>query len=332
MKALILAPFWPSVIEKMRKKMEVLHESWMDTSKLLSSEEFVERIQGENIEILVVEADFVMREVFEKATKLKLLGVCRADLTNVDVKAATDHGVPVINTPARNNVAVAELTVGLMLSLVRHIPDAHHMVISGQWVDPTAAYFNLRGSELTGKTIGIVGFGAIGRHVAKMLSGFDTTVLASDPYVTAEKMRELGVKRVELDELLAQSDFVTLHCISVPETMGLISAQRIALMKPTAYLINAANAYVIDNEAIIRALKEKRIAGAAFDVFETWPVRPDSPLLKLDNVVLTPHVGGATDETVMRHSQMIADDVERFLRGERPRNLVNPKVWDRRGR
>ncbi len=114
--------------------------------------------------------------------------------------------------------------------------------------------------------------------------------------------------------------------------MGLINAQRIALMKPTAYLINAANAYVIDNEAVIRALQEKRIAGAAFDVFETWPVRPDSPLLKLDNVVLTPHIGGATDETVMRHSQMIADDIERFLRGERPKNLVNPKVWEKRGR
>lgn len=332
MKVLILAPFWRSVMEEMRRKWEVTYENWMDTSKLLSSEEFVERIQGENIEVLVVEADFLMREVFEKATKLKLLAVCRADVTNIDVKAATEHGVPVVNTPARNDVAVAELTVGLMLSLVRRIPYAHHMVISGKWVDPTAAYFTLRGTELTGKTIGIVGFGAIGRRVAKMVSAFDTSILAYDPYVSPEKMTELEVKRVNLDELMARSDFVTLHCVSVPETMGLINAQRIALMKPTAYLINAANAYVIDNEAVIRALQEKRIAGAGFDVFETWPVRPDSPLLKLDNVVLTPHIGGATDETVMRHSQMITDDIERFLRGERPKNLVNPKVWEKRGR
>jgi len=216
-----------------------------------------------------------------------------------------------------------------MLALVRNIPAAHNMVRSGGWVDPTAAYFSLRGTELTGKTIGIVGFGAIGRQVAKRVSCFETSILVYDPYVDPDKIKEMGAKPMEIDEIMAQSDFITLHCLVSPETTGLINAHRIALMKPTAYLVNTASTFVIDVDAIVQALRERRIAGAAFDVYETWPVRPDSPLLGLDNVVLTPHIGGATDETIARHSRMIADDIERFLRGERPQNLLNPQVWDK---
>ena len=329
MKALILAPFDASALARLGQSMEVIYENWMDTKRLLSSDELVERIQEQDIEIVVIEADFISREVFERVTKLKLLGVCRADTVHVDVEAATEHGVLVVNAPARNNIAVAELTVGLMLSLVRGIPVAHNMVRSGEWVDPTAAYFSLRGTELTGKTIGIVGFGAIGRQVARMLSAFDTSILAYDPYVDADKARELGAKLVELDDLMAQSDIVTLHCSTVPGAIGLLDARRIALMKPTAYLVDTASTYVIDMNAITQALREKRIAGAAFDVYDTWPVRADSPLLELDNVVLTPHIGGATAETIVRHSQMITDDIERFLRGEQPGNLLNPQVWDK---
>jgi D-3-phosphoglycerate dehydrogenase len=333
MKALVRAPFWPPALERLKKKkLEVTYESWMDANKLLSREEFIQRIQGEGIEIVVVEADFIPREVFEKATKLKFLGVCRADLAFVDVKAATERGVLVVNTPARNAAAVAELTVGLMLSLLRRIPQAHQMVSSGAWVDPTVAYFSMRGNELGGKTVGIVGFGAIGRRVARIVAAFDASVLVYDPFLDAKIIKEAGAKSVELDELMKKSDIITLHSSNTPEAMGLINAQKIALMKPTAYLINAANAFVLDNEAIIQALKERRIAGAAFDVFETWPVRSDSPLLKMDNVVLTPHIGGATAETVIRYSQMIVDDIERFLKGERPKNLLNPQVWRKSAR
>jgi D-3-phosphoglycerate dehydrogenase len=327
MKALIRAPFWPPALERLRQKLEVTYESWMDTSKLLSAEEFIERIQGQGIEIVVVEADFITREIFERATKLKFLGVCRADVVYIDVKAATERGVLVVNTPGRNAVAVAELTIGLMLALLRNIPKAHQMVSSGSWVDPTTAYFSMRGVELSGKTVGIVGFGAIGRNVAKRLIAFDTSILVYDPFLDPSEIKEAGAKPVKLEELMKKSDIITLHCSTTPEAMGLISAEKIALMKPTAYLINAANAFVTDYEAVIKALKEKRIAGAAFDVFETWPVRADSPLLKMDNVVLTPHIGGATDETIVRHSQMIVDDIEKFLQGKRPKNLVNPQAW-----
>jgi len=329
MKALILAPFSPFVLERLKQSVEVIYESWTDTKRLLPPEELIDRLQNQDIEILVVEADFVFREVFEKAPKLKLVGACRGNVTQVDMAAATEHGVLVVNTPARNAIAVAELTVGLMLALVRHIPAAHQMVKSGGWVDPTAPYFSLRGTELAGKIVGIVGFGAIGQQVARRLRAFDCFTVVYDPYVVPDKIKAAGAKPVELDELMQQSDFVTLHCPSIPGTMGLISAQRIALMKPTAYLVNTASAAVVDGEAIAKALRERRIAGAAFDVYQTWPVRPDHPLLKLDNVILTPHIGGATKETVARHSLMMAEDIERFVRRQRPKNLLNPEVWER---
>ena len=328
MKALILAPFCPSVLEKLRQRLEVIYESWMDTRRLVPPEELINRIQEQGIEIVVVEADFVFREVFERANKLKLVGACRGNVTHVDIEAATKHGVLVVNTPARNAIAVAELTVGLMLALVRNIPAAHQMVRSGGWIDPTASYFLLRGTELAGKTIGIVGFGAIGQQAVKRLKAFEASILVYDPYADPEEIKGIGAKPLELDKLVEQSDFVTLHCPALPETIGLISAPRIALMKPTAYLVNTASAAIVDREAIAQALREGHIAGAAFDVYETWPVQPDDPLLKLDNVILTPHIGGATDETVVRHSQMMADDIERFVTGQRPKNVLNPQVWD----
>ncbi len=310
----------------MRKSFKVSYENWMDTKKLLSSDEFVERIEGQNIEVLIIEADFVMREAFEKISKLKFLGICRADTNHVDVNAATEAGVVVANTPARNDVAVAEIAIGLMLSVLRGIPSSHNMVTSRSWIDPTAAYFSLRGFEITGKTVGIVGLGAIGKQVAKRLKAFDCKILAYDPFVDTDTMKNMGVQSSDLDELMQQSDIITIHVPVNPDTVGLINAQRISMMKSSAYLINTASTFVIDNEAIIKALKEKRIAGAGFDVYETWPVQPDSPLLDLDNVVLTPHVGGATYETIERYSNMIVDDVESFMRGEEPKHLCKPKV------
>lgn len=329
MKALILTPFDQSVLVRLRQSVEVIYECWMDTHRLLPADEFIDRIQGQDIEIIVIEADFIFREVFEKGKKLKLIAACRGNVTQVDIEAATEHGVLVVNTPARNATAVAELTLGLMLALIRKVPAAHQMVSTGKWVDPTACYSSFRGTEITGKTIGIVGFGAIGQQVAKMLSAFETSILVYDPYINADVINKLGTLSQELDDLIKQSDIITLHCPVLTDTVGLMNAQRIALMKPTSYLVNTAGAAIVDQDAIVKSLKEGRIAGAAFDVYETWPVQPDNPLLKLDNVILTPHMGGATDETILRYSRMIADDIERFIRGERPKNLINPQAWDK---
>jgi D-3-phosphoglycerate dehydrogenase len=329
MKALILAPFDQSILARLRQSVEVIYECWMDTHRLLPADEFIDRIQGQDIEIIVIEADFIFREVFEKGNKLKLIAACRGNVTHVDMEAATEHGVLVVNTPARNATAVAELTVGLMLALIRKVPAAHQMVSTGKWVDPTACYSSFRGTELTGKTIGIIGFGAIGQQVAKMLSAFKTSILVYDPYIDPDVINKLGAMPQELDDLIKQSDIITLHCPVLPDTMGLMNAQRIASMKPPAYLVNTAGAAIVDQDAVVKSLKEGHIAGAAFDVYVTWPVQSDNPLLKLDNVILTPHMGGATDETILRYSLMIAEDIERFLRGERPKNLLNPQAWDK---
>ncbi len=327
MKALILAPFAPQALERLGARMEVIYESWMDTRQLISPEQLVWRIENDDLSVIVIEADFVFEEMLENARRLRFVGVCRNSVDHVDVEAATRHGVLVVNTPARNAVSVAELTVGLMLSLARHIPSTHSMVRAGKWLDPVEPYICLRGVELAGKVAGIVGLGAIGSEVAKRLHAFDMAVLVYDPYVNAEKIAKVGARQVDLNGLMKESDFVTIHCSVLPETTGLIGVEEISLMKPTAYLINTAGWEVVDEKPLLGALEQRRIAGAAFDTFETHPVLPQSPFLKLDNVVLTPHIGGATDGTVKRYSQMMVEDIERFIAGKRPKNLVNPEVW-----
>jgi D-3-phosphoglycerate dehydrogenase len=201
------------------------------------------------------------------------------------------------------------------------------MVQSKKWLDPVGPYITLRGTELAGKLAGIVGLGAIGCEVAKRLRAFDMTVIVYDPYVGAEMIAELEARRADLDELMRDSDFVTIHCPVTPETTGLISRDMIDSMKSTAYLTNTAGWEIVDEQALLDALEQRRIAGAAFDVYETHPLSLNSPFLKLNNVVLTPHIGGATDGTIKRYSETMAQDIERFICGERPHNLVNPQAW-----
>jgi len=200
-------------------------------------------------------------------------------------------------------------------------------VQSEKWLDPVGPYISLRGMELAGKVAGIVGLGAIGCEVAKRLHAFDMTIVVYDPYVGRERMAGLGARQLDLDELMRESDFVTIHCPVAPETIGLISEDRIGSMKPTAYLVNTAGWEIVDEKALLGALEQRRIAGDAFDVYETHPVSLQSPFLKLDNVVLTPHIGGATDGTIKRYSEIMAQEIERFVEGKRPQNLVNTQVW-----
>ncbi|HEX78498.1 MAG TPA: hypothetical protein G4O03_08875 [Dehalococcoidia bacterium] len=325
MKALLLAPFSPSALERLRSQVEVTYESWLDSRRLLSPKELVQRLQG--VTILIVEADFIFDEVFAGAGDLKFLGVCRGTVTNVDVEAATRHGVLVVNTPARNAVAVAELTIGLMLALARHIPRAHGMVSTGRWSDPISPYTELRGIELGGKAVGLIGLGAIGREVAYRLRAFHMKILAYDPHLPPEAIVAQGAQPAPLETLLAEADFVSLHCPVSPETAGLIDAPKISLMKPTAYLVNTAGAELVDESALAQALAQGRLAGAALDVHPSHPIPPHSPFLGLDNVILTPHIGGATADTIDRYSHRLVEDIERFLRRERPHNLLNPEVW-----
>ena len=306
--------------------MAVDHESWLESRVMWDPEELGRRISGEDISILVVEIDFVFEELFEMADCLKFVGVCHAGLNHVEVEAATRHGVVVVHTHGRTSQAVAEHVLGLMLALARRIPEAHAFTSGGRWRDPTAAYREMRGVELAGRTLGIVGLGAIGRRLAKVALALGMTVIGYDPYAPAPE----GVETMALDDLLRRADFVSLHVPQTEDVHGLLDRRRIGLMKRTAYLINTANSSAIEQAALVDALGSGAIAGAAIDVFESHPVPPSSPLLGLKNVVLTPHIGGATEETVRRQSVMIAEDIRRWMHGKRPKRLANPEVWDQR--
>lgn len=328
MNALILAPFSEHQLLRLRNSMSVTYESWTDTRRLLDPDELAMRINEHEVSILVVEADFVFEETFEQVKSLNFVGVCRAAFSQIDVDIATKLGVNVVNTPGRNAQAVAEHTLGLMLALARNIPMAHNYVMNRSWENPTEPYISFRGVELFGATIGIIGLGAIGQRLAKICSALGMKVIGYDPYVSPIPS---DVVLVGLDELIGQSDFITVHVPANDDTRGLLNAEMLALLKPSAYLVSASDPSVFDQLALVDILVSKKLLGAAFDVFESHPVSPQNPLLPLDNVILSPHIGGATQQTIERHSEMMTDDILRFLDGQRPLHLVNPEVWPNNG-
>ena len=327
---LILAPFAPEQLRRLSAAMSVYHESWLATNRLYDPEELADLLNGGGYQGVVIEADFVFEETMEQVPGLEFIGICRGAINHVDVDAATERGILVVNTPGRNAHAVAELTVGTMLALARHIPDAHHHVKEGRWSDPVEAYDVFQGTELAGKTAGIIGLGAIGKLVARRLQAMEMAVIATDPYVTTEEAGALDVTLKDLDRLLVESDYVLVHAPALPDTLGMIGQQQLAMMKPTAYLVNTSAPGVVEEQALVETLEREGIAGAALDVFDGQPLPSSSKLLTLDRVVLTPHIGGATKETVQRHSKMITDDLLLVLEGKRPNRLVNPEAWPKR--
>ena len=310
MKALILAPFSQKSIDQLSTRMSVAYEPWTETKQLWNPAELAVRLAEEAIEVVIVEIDFLFDEVFEDPSPLKFIGLCRNATNQVDLEAAVAHGVVVVNTPGRNANAVAELTIGFAFALARRILESHTYVSSGRWEDPLTPYTERRGTELAGKTLGVVGLGTIGKRVARLGHALGMRILGYDPYPTAPRYVAMST----LEELLTHSNVVTLHVPETPETIGMIGKRQLALMQPTGYLINTASAALVDEAALVEALQARRIAGAALDVYETHPVVPNSPLLKLDNVILTPHIGGATAETIERYSQMITRDLLQFAR------------------
>ena len=320
----ILAPFDQFELRSLRKIIDVTYESWLDTKRLHDPEELGERLNNDNTSILVVEADFIFKELFETAPNLKFVGVCRTSINHVDLEEATQKGILIVNTPARNAQAVAEHALGLILSLARQIPKAHNYVTNKHWVNPIEPYIAMRGIELSGKTIGIIGLGNAGKKLAKISHALNMKILSYDPYI---KRTSNYVTSTDLNNLLTKSDFVSIHAPLTPETENMIDEDQIRIMKSTAYLINLSNSAIISEAALHEALLNGIIAGAALDIFTTHPISPNSPLLSLENVVLTPHIGGATKETIQRHSKMMSDDIQCYLKGERPKNLVNPNVW-----
>ena len=267
--------------------------------------------------ILVRSATKVDAEAIAAAPNLKVIARAGVGLDNVDIKAATTAGVMVVNAPTSNIISAAELTVGHILSLARHIPAAHAALAKGEW--KRSAY---SGVELYEKTVGIIGLGRIGALIAARLQAFGVEVIAYDPYITAARAQQLGVQTVTLDELLERSDFITIHMPKTPETTGMIGAEQFAKMKPTAYIVNVARGGLIDEGALHDALVAGEIAGAGLDVFVSEPPK-ESPLLALPNVVVTPHLGASTDEAQETAGVSVAKSVRLALGGELVPDAVN---------
>lgn len=267
--------------------------------------------------LIVRSGSLVDAELLEKGERLRVVGRAGHSVDNIDIRSATMRGIIVMNAPRANAVAIAEQTMALMLALSRHTVAAHASMQAGDWRRPAFV-----GVQLSQKTLGIIGFGHIGRLVARRAQAFGMEVLAYDPYVSEKVGRELGVLLVDLDDLLGQSDYVTLHTSVTPETRGMINAQTIAQMKEGARFINAARGALVDEAALANALKQGRLAGAAVDVYQSEPPH-DSPLIGLQNVIHTPHLSASTVEAQRDVATQIVDQVLDALRGTDYRNTIN---------
>ncbi|NJD98462.1 hydroxyacid dehydrogenase [Thermococcus sp. LS1] len=303
-KVLVAAPLHEKAIEVLKNAgFEVVYEEYPDENKLIELAKDVEAI-------IVRSKPKVTRKVIEAAPKFKVIGRAGVGLDNIDLEAAKERGIKVVNSPAASSRSVAELTVALMFAVARKIAFADRKMREGVW-----AKKQCMGIELEGKTIGIVGFGRIGYNVAKIAKALGMNVLLYDPYPNEERAKEVGGKFVSLEELLKESDVVTLHVPLIDATYHLINEERLKLMKPTAIIINAARGAVIDTEALVKALEEGWIAGAGLDVFEEEPLPEGHPLTKFDNVVLTPHIGASTVEAQMRAGVQVAEQIVEILKG-----------------
>ncbi len=307
---LIAEELSPATVEALGPDFEVRHCNGADREDLLRSIVDADAV-------LVRSATHVDAEVLAAARRLKVVARAGVGLDNVDVRASTLAGVMVVNAPTSNIVSAAELAVALMLAAARHVSPAHAALRNGEWKRS-----RFTGVELFEKTVGIVGLGRIGVLVAQRLSAFGMQVIAYDPYVQAGRAAQMGVKLVDLDTLLAEADFMSVHLPKTPETIGLIGTEELARVKPSLILVNAARGGIVDEVALYAALKEGRVAAAGLDVFAQEPCT-DSPLFELENVVATPHLGASTDEAQEKAGIAVARSVRLALSGELVPDAVN---------
>jgi D-3-phosphoglycerate dehydrogenase len=277
-----------------------------------------------DIDAIIVGHDKIDRKIIEHAKKLKIIARHGIGVDNIDLQAATDHNIVVTYAPHANADAVADFTIGLALCLARQIPQAHMSMSECKW--ESAKFI---GVELSGKTLGIVGLGEIGYRVAKRAKSFDMKVIYWSRRRKMGLEKELSIQYVEFENLLRESDFITLHVALTDETRGLIGEKEFSLMKKTAYLINTARGPVVNEKALYKALKDGQISGAAIDVYSEEPPNFEDPLLKLHNVIKTPHVAAYTVEAISRMDLMNAQDLFRFFKGEKPIYVANPEVLSR---
>ena len=275
-----------------------------------------------DINILIVHFTVIPASVIEAAKNLEFIGVLRGGWENVDLPAASNKKIAVSNAPGRSADAVADFTIGLMLAESKNIVRASIALREGLWKQKftnTSYRHNLKG-----QTIGLIGFGQVGARVAKKLSGFEVNTLVYDPYISEEVIIKAGCKSVDLDSLLKESDFVSMHYRYNKGDKSMLRAREISLMKPTAYIINTAREGLIDSKALYQALKDHKIGGAALDVFKEEPLPKDYPFLELENVTLTPHLAGHSLDSMTAPFEILGDEIERFLKKE-PLHFVKNK-------
>ena len=275
-------------------------------------------------DILMVHYAPVARVVFEAAKRLRIVGTCRAGLENLDVQAATDHKVPAFHIMGRNAEAVSDFAMGLMLAEARNIARSHAALKNGKWLKEFSNVATI--PNMREKTIGLIGFGHVGQLMAQKALGFKMKVLVYDPYVSHETIHQHGARKETIENIFKVSDFVSIHARLDDATKGLVNENLINSMKPTAYLINTARAGLIVHEALYKALKEKRICGAALDVFESEPLTEGHPVLALDNVTITSHLAGTTVESLTDSPRLLAEDIDFLLSGKTPRWVKNREV------
>jgi D-3-phosphoglycerate dehydrogenase len=320
--ALVTAPFRGAGLETLESIADVILEPWIDQTPLRihGPDALAEHVQKAGADILICEADFCMGAVLE----LPLRAICstRGDPTNVDVAGATERGIPVLHAPARNADGVAEMTLALLFAAARHVIPADRDLRAGDVVkDGRLAYQRFRSWQLAGRVAGLVGLGAVGRATRWRLEGIGMRVIAHDPY--SEEARHT------LAELLAEADVVSMHAAPTPETLGMMGSAQFAAMKPGAIYVNSARAALHDLDALTESLASGHLAAAGLDHFDGERLPDGHPLGTLENVVLTPHIGGATYDTEVNHSRMIAEDLVALLAGDRPRFIANPEVLDK---
>lgn len=275
-------------------------------------------------EVLLTHTGCITRKVIEAAPNLKVIGVGRGGPVNINVDAATEHGIPVCFAPGRNSGAVAEYTVGMILAATRNIVSCHSSFHGEKRWRGDMYAFEYIGDEMNQSTIGLIGTGAIGNKVARLMQAFGAKVIAYDPYVPADKQLE-GVEYVELDEVFAKADVISLHARYTEETAKMVNADKIALMKPTAVLVNTARGELVDHDALYDALAAGRIKAAALDVFEAEPPADESRLFTLDNVIATTHLGGASRQAAEIGARVASEGIAAYLAGQTPQFLSNPQ-------
>jgi D-3-phosphoglycerate dehydrogenase len=318
-RALVTSPLRGPGFDKLHRLADVVYDPWIEQTplRIYNADQLAERAKAEGANVLIVEADSVKGPVLD----LPLIAVAstRGDPNNVDIPACTAAGIRVLNAPGRNADAVAEMAVALLFAVNRGVLPADADVRKGDvYVGGTIPYQRFRAWELNGRTAGLVGLGAVGRALRWRLQGLGMNVIAYDPY-NAEATHSL-------DDLLAEADVVSMHAPVTPDTTGMIGEAQFAAMREGAVFINTARAQLHDTDALVAALQSGRLSGAGLDHFVGEFLPTDHPLTTMTNVVLTPHIGGATYDTEARQAGMIADDLERLLAGEQPRFLINPEV------